>query len=84
MHLLLVQKLLAFYSKSIFLLFQAIEQMQDILQSNKGNLMVDYEDQFMMAITKQLKILAPHDPKTNASVLKLYRMLLTLVDAVST
>lgn len=68
-------------SPDINIALQAIEQMQDILQSNKGNHVTEYEDQFMMAITSQLRMLSVHDPRINPSVLKTYRMILTLIDS---
>ncbi|KAK5643087.1 hypothetical protein RI129_006932 [Pyrocoelia pectoralis] len=60
--------------------FKAIEQMQEILQSNKGGSIVDYENQFMLAIISQLTILQPEDPKTNTEVSRIYRSILTVID----
>lgn len=57
--------------------------MQEILQSNKGTLMVEYENNFMAAVTMQLKLLYSQDPRTNMTVSKLYRSILTVIDAVN-
>lgn len=63
--------------------YQAIEQMQEIFQSNNANLMVDYEDDFMNAITIQFKNLQAHNPKTDDFVCRVYRHVLMIVDMVS-
>lgn len=57
--------------------------MQEILQSNKGTLMVEYENNFMAAVTMQLKLLYSQDPRTNMTVSKLYRSILTVIDSVN-
>uniref|UniRef100_A0A1Y1JZU4 TOG domain-containing protein n=2 Tax=Photinus pyralis TaxID=7054 RepID=A0A1Y1JZU4_PHOPY len=62
------------------LAFKSIEQMQEILQSNKGSSMIDYENQFMSAIISQLSILQTEDPKTNEEILRIYRSILTVID----
>lgn len=56
--------------------------MQDILQTAKGNILIDYEDKFMSAIVTQLRNLQNHDLSTDEQSLKTLRALLTLIDAV--
>lgn len=60
----------------------ALKQMEDILQSNKMNLMTEFEDQFMQAVTLQLKLLHSQNLNTNPEVLKTYRALLTILSTV--
>ncbi|KAF5301408.1 hypothetical protein FQA39_LY02137 [Lamprigera yunnana] len=62
------------------LALKAMEQMQEILQSNKGSSMIDYENQFMAAIVSQLTLLQCQDPTSNSEVLKVYRAILTVID----
>ncbi|KAF5285627.1 hypothetical protein FQR65_LT13108 [Abscondita terminalis] len=59
----------------------AIEQVQEILQSNKSASMVDYENQLMTAIVKQLTQLQPLNPVENDEVTKMYRSILTIIDS---
>lgn len=57
--------------------------MQDILMTTKSNSLVDYEDDFMKMIIKQLQSLQNQDLRTDQVSLKSVRALLTLIDAVS-
>lgn len=58
----------------------AIEQMQEILQSQKGNVMMNFEDLFMTSVSQQFKQLGYQSVDSNAQVLKIYRALLTVID----
>lgn len=62
------------------LALKAMEQIQEILQSNKAGSMIEYENQIMTAIVSQLTQLQSQDPIGNDDVLKLYRCLLTVLD----
>lgn len=57
--------------------------MTEILQSNRGNAIVEYENQLMNAVVNQLKILDTKDTRQDINVGKLYRAILMLIDAVS-
>lgn len=56
--------------------------MEELLQSNKGSSIVEYEDQFMSALIIQLKILRPQDPRADSTVSRIYRAILTVIDTV--
>ncbi|KRT82537.1 HEAT domain-containing protein [Oryctes borbonicus] len=58
----------------------AIEQMQEILQSQKGNLLVNFEDLFMTSVSQQFKQLSYQPVDSNPQTLKTYRALLTVID----
>ncbi|GLV37157.1 mini spindles [Carabus blaptoides fortunei] len=57
----------------------AILQMDDMLHSGKANQITEFEDQFMIAITLQLKLLHSQNPRDNSDILKTYRALLTVL-----
>ncbi|XP_049825977.1 protein mini spindles isoform X2 [Aethina tumida] len=59
---------------------EAIEHLNEILQSNKGVAVGEYEDDFMSAVATQLKHLSSFDPSTDEEVVKMYRALLMLID----
>ncbi|XP_018326942.1 protein mini spindles isoform X2 [Agrilus planipennis] len=61
--------------------FEAMDHLQTLLISNKGQLMAEYEDSFMSGIAAQLRIIAPEDPRSNESVTRMYRLILTALDA---
>lgn len=58
----------------------AIEQMQEILQSQKGNMLINFEDLFMTCVAQQFKQLSYQTVESNPPVLKIYRSLLTVID----
>ncbi|XP_017785300.1 PREDICTED: cytoskeleton-associated protein 5 [Nicrophorus vespilloides] len=60
---------------------KSLEQIQEILQSSKSTIMLEYEDKFMNAIVVQLKRLAALDPRAHPHVLKMYRCILTVIDS---
>lgn len=60
------------------ILFQASQQ---VLQSNKTT-MADYQNEFLGAITTQLRMLHKQDPQADESIVTTYRALLTAIDMV--
>lgn len=58
----------------------AIEQMQEILQSQKGNMLINFEDLFMTSVAQQFKQLNSQPVDSNPQILKTYRALLTVTD----
>lgn len=70
-------------SPDLRLSINAILQMDDMLHSGKANQITEFEDQFMIAITLQLKLLHSQDPRDNSDILKTYRALLTVLSTVS-
>lgn len=60
---------------------QAVSQLQEFLRdSTKWQLISENEDQFMIAVIKQLKTLYPMDV-SNTIVCRVYRAILTAIDA---
>lgn len=70
-------------SPDLRLSINAILQMDDMLHSGKANQITEFEDQFMIAITLQLKLLHSQNPRDNSDILKTYRALLTVLSTVS-
>lgn len=58
-------------------------QLQEMLPKLKGDVMNEYEDEFMMSLITQLKYLHTRDAATDIQVSKLYRTILTVIDSVS-
>ncbi|KAG5893374.1 hypothetical protein JTB14_000138 [Gonioctena quinquepunctata] len=58
----------------------SLVQLQELLPQMKGNLMIDYENDFMNAIITQFKYLQNQDPTLDSNVSKMYRNLLTVLD----
>lgn len=58
-------------------------QLHELLPQLKGDVMLEYEDEFMMSLVTQLKYLQSQDPNTEHLVPKIYRNILTVMDSVS-
>lgn len=58
-------------------------QLHELLPQIKGDIMPEYEDDFMMAIVTQLKYLQNLDANVEVLVPKVYRNILTVMDSVS-
>lgn len=58
-------------------------QLHELLPQLKGDIMPEYEDEFMMSIVTQLKYLQTQDPNLETLVPKVYRNILTVMDSVS-
>lgn len=58
-------------------------QLHELLPQLKGDVMSNYEDEFMMSIISQLKYLQTQDANTEILVPKVYRNILTVMDSVS-
>ncbi|RZC32556.1 cytoskeleton-associated protein 5 [Asbolus verrucosus] len=61
--------------------FQGIAQVLEFLQSPRGCSMIDYENDFIRAIVTQLKHLRGQDPTLDHNVARVYRSILTVIDA---
>lgn len=59
-------------------------QLHELLPQLKGDVMTEYEDDFMMSIVTQLKYLQNQDASVETLVPKVYRNILTVMDSVST
>ncbi|XP_065159394.1 protein mini spindles isoform X2 [Atheta coriaria] len=59
---------------------EAVTPLEEILRSNKGNILADYEDKFITALSHQLFNLHGYDPGKNTACVRLYRNLLTLFE----
>ncbi|KAL3267282.1 hypothetical protein HHI36_011413 [Cryptolaemus montrouzieri] len=59
---------------------EAIDQMHKLLGSNRSISMIDREDDFMIAVTKQLNFLNEKDMDASHLVIKTYRSLLSVMD----
>lgn len=57
--------------------------MHEMLQSGKAQMMLEYEVQFMTAVATQLKFLYAQNAPLDKDVCKVYRAVLTVLDAVS-
>ena len=62
---------------------QGLQQMIEFLQSTKSGAMVNYENEFFRSMVTQLKHLRGQDAVSDHQVAKIYRSLLTAIDAVS-
>lgn len=62
--------------------YKGLQQMIEYFQSASKGCIEDHEDDFMKAIVTQLKYLRNQDVVEDAEVAKVYRSVLTIVDAV--
>ncbi|XP_063930783.1 protein mini spindles isoform X2 [Zophobas morio] len=60
---------------------QGLQQMIEFLQSTKSGAMVNYENEFFRSMVTQLKHLRGQDAVSDHQVAKIYRSLLTAIDA---
>lgn len=58
-------------------------QLHELLPQLKGDIMPQYEDEFMMSVVTQLKYLQTQDAHSETLVPKVYRNILTVMDSVS-
>lgn len=58
-------------------------QLHELLATTRGNAMIDYEDEFMSTVITQFKNLQNADLTIDSFAIKVYRNLLTTMDAVS-
>ncbi|CAH0561278.1 unnamed protein product [Brassicogethes aeneus] len=70
-------------SPNMDMAISAITEMQEFLRSNKSGAVAEHENEFMKSIVEQFKHLSREDPVVNDEALRVYRNLLTLIDAVS-
>lgn len=57
-------------------------QLHELLPQLQGDIMLEYEEEFMMSVITQLKYLQAQDAATETSVAKAYRNILTVMDSV--
>ncbi|KAK9876516.1 hypothetical protein WA026_013890 [Henosepilachna vigintioctopunctata] len=67
-------------SSDMLTALEAADQMHKLLGSNRSISLIDREDDFMIAITKQLNYLDERDLDSSPLVLKTYRKLLSVID----
>ncbi|KAJ8911339.1 hypothetical protein NQ315_014183 [Exocentrus adspersus] len=67
-------------SQHITTALATMAQLQEIIPQPRGNSLIDYEDDFMISLTDQLKYLQTQDPTVDNNISKIYRNLLTLID----
>ncbi|CAH0561277.1 unnamed protein product [Brassicogethes aeneus] len=68
-------------SPNMDMAISAITEMQEFLRSNKSGAVAEHENEFMKSIVEQFKHLSREDPVVNDEALRVYRNLLTLIDA---
>ncbi|XP_074041153.1 protein mini spindles-like isoform X1 [Leptinotarsa decemlineata] len=68
-------------SPNMSIALMAMTQLHELMPQLKGNLMIEYENDLMTAVITQFKCLHNQDPTLDTTVAKLYRNLLTVIDA---
>ncbi|CAH1174022.1 unnamed protein product [Phaedon cochleariae] len=68
-------------SQNFIAALMGMNTLDEFLHQLKGNLMIDYEDEFMNAVITQLKFLQNQDPNLDSNVAKMYRNLLTVINS---
>lgn len=58
-------------------------QLHELLPQLKGDIMPEYEDDFMMSVVTQLKYIQNQDANVEILIPKVYRNILTVMDSVS-